>query len=269
MVWQDAISTKLKPLLTKARLGLITDVDGTISPIVRKPEDAQVTPRNRELLRELQARLPLVAVISGRSAADIQARVGLPGLIYVGNHGFETWVDGRVEPMPEAAAFRPQLEAAIAEIRAGLAPAMQLEDKGLTLSVHYRQTADPPAIEIQYRPRLLAIAAKHGLKLFHGRLVFEFRPPVEANKGTALRQLIRRHQLDAAVYLGDDTTDVDALRQAQELRAQGVCYALGVGVETDETPAAVRDNCDLLVSGIPDVEAFLAWLLRAYKTSST
>jgi trehalose 6-phosphate phosphatase len=268
MVWQDAISTKLKPLLTKARLGLITDVDGTISPIVRKPEDAQVTPRNRELLRELQARLPLVAVISGRSAADIQARVGLPGLIYVGNHGFETWVDGRVEPMPEAAAFRPQLEAAIAEIQAGLAPAMQLEDKGLTLSVHYRQTSDPPAIETQYRPRMMAIAAKHGLKFFQGRLVFEFRPPVEANKGTALRQLITHHQLDAAIYLGDDTTDVDALRQAQALRAAGVCYALGVGVETDETPAAVRDNADFLVSGISEVEAFLAWLLRVHKASS-
>ena len=105
MRWQEATSTTLKTLVGKGRIGLITDVDGTISPIVLDPDAARVTPRSRELLRQLHDHLALVAVITGRAAADVRSMVGLPDLVYIGNHGMERWEDGRVEVIPEAAAM--------------------------------------------------------------------------------------------------------------------------------------------------------------------
>jgi trehalose 6-phosphate phosphatase len=263
MRWQEATSTTLKTLAGKDRIGLITDVDGTISPIVPDPDAAQVTPRSRELLRQLHDHLALTAVITGRAAADVQARVGLPELVYVGNHGMERWENGRVEVMPEVAAFRPAIEAALAEVRPHLQPGMFFEDKGATVSVHYRQAADPPQITAALTPIMEQIAARHGLGFFSGRMVFEIRPPIDANKGTAFRYLVETHRLDGALYLGDDTTDVDALRAARELREGGRCYALAVGVESEGMPPAVREHADLLAAGIPGVEDFLEWLLNA------
>jgi trehalose 6-phosphate phosphatase len=258
------------PLLTNlvkhARLGLITDVDGTLSPIVDQPDAAQITPRCRALLRDLVHHLALVAVISGRAARDVQAMVDLPGVQVIGNHGLEWWHDGQVEIAPAATAYRPALEAAAAAVRARLVPGMLVEDKGATLSIHYRQTSDPAAAADRLAALLPAIASAHNLKVFRGNMIFELRPPVGIDKGSAFRRLIERHRLDAAVYLGDDTTDVDALRMARRLREDGACYALGLGVESDHMPPALRDQADLLLSGVQDVEAFLAWLLKASST---
>lgn len=269
MYWQAATSTLLGPVVSSARVGLVTDVDGTISPIVNHPDAAQVTPRSRALLADLRSHLALVAVISGRAAADVRERVGIPGLVYVGNHGLEWWAGERIEIAPEAAAFRPALEAALDAIRGEQGPGMLVEDKGATLSVHYRQTADPAAVSARLAPVLANLAGQHGLKLFQGRMVFEIRPPVDVNKGSAFQHLIARHNLDAALYLGDDTTDVDALRAARRLREEATCYAVGLGVESAHMPPAVRDHADLLLAGVQDVEAFLSWLLIARSASST
>jgi trehalose 6-phosphate phosphatase len=267
MYWQDATETLLKPLLKQPRLGLITDMDGTISPIVAVPDAAQVTPRSRELLRALGARLALVAVVSGRAVADVRQRVGLPELVYAGNHGLERWVDDRIVPTPQAAPFRPALEAVLAEIAPRLLPGMRLEDKGATLSLHYRQTDDPQAAAAAFTPLLEAAAAQHGLSLFQGRMVFELRPPLEIHKGTILRQLVSEYRLSGAVYLGDDTTDADALRMARSLRHDMTCYALGLGVESEGVPTAVLESADLLAAGVPGVESFLAWLVNALSAS--
>jgi trehalose 6-phosphate phosphatase len=263
MRWQEATSTMLKTLVGKDRIGLITDVDGTISPIVPDPDAARVTPRSRELLHQLHDHLALVAVITGRATADVQSMVGLPDLVYIGNHGMERWEDGRVEVMPEVAAFRPAIEAALAEARHHHQPGMIFQDKGATVSVHYRKVADPQRIKTGLVPVLEEIAARHGLESFSGRMVFEIRPPIEANKGTAFRYLVESYRLEGALYLGDDTTDVDAMQAARDLREGGQCYALAVGVESEGTPPTVRENADLLAAGVPGVEAFLEWLLGA------
>jgi trehalose 6-phosphate phosphatase len=269
MDWHDAIPGLLKPIVDLPRLGLISDMDGTLSPIVDVPADARPTPRNRELLRALQTQLPIVALVSGRAAADLQQRVNLPGLIYIGNHGLERWQDDRVITAPEALQFRPQLESALDEIRSHLIPDMRIEDKGATLSVHYRQTADPESAARDFQPLLDSLAARHNLRLYQGRMVFELRPPIEMHKGTAFRQLVTEYQLDAALYLGDDTTDVDALRMAQQLRQDQSCYALGIAVESPDMPPAVGQNADLSVQGVSGVESFLSWLLQARSASTT
>lgn len=267
--WQDAPADLLRPLAETARTGLITDVDGTISPIVDDPAAASVTPRSRELLTALQSQLTLVAAVSGRAAADVYQRVGVPGLVALGNHGLERWTGDQAEAVPQVAAFRPALEDALTDIRQLDIDGLFLEDKGVTLSVHYRRAADPQAVRARFGPEVAAIAARHGLAYFEGRMIFELRPPVDINKGTAFRQLVQDYQLAAAVFIGDDTTDVDAMRMARQLRDAGSCYCLAFGVVSDGTPDSVRDAADWLLDGIPDVEAFLAWLLTSRSASNT
>lgn len=258
--WSEATSSLLTPLLTAHRLGLVTDVDGTISPIVSRPEAAQVTPRSRELLAALAQKLALVGVISGRAVDDVQARVGIPTLVYVGNHGLERWASGRVEVAPEAQKYRPALKAVADSVRDHLLPGMQIEDKGATYSIHYRNAADPARAETELAPLLQRLATQNAIRLFQGRMIFELRPPLDIDKGTAFEALVHDYQLDAALYLGDDTTDADALRACKRLRAAETCYAIGVGVVADETLAAVIESADVLAHGIAQVEAFLAWL---------
>ena len=268
MYWESAKDELLKAI-NKPRLGLITDVDGTISPIVNVPDEARVTPRNLELLADLGAQLTLTAVISGRSAEDVYERVGLPELVYIGNHGMEQWKDGKVIVLQTVAVYRSALSAAIPEIKQILVAGMRFEDKGATLSVHYRQTSDPETIAREMTPFMQRIAKEHGLHLTQGRMVFEFRPPVEINKGTAFEGLVKSYQLDGAFYLGDDTTDVAVFLAARRLREAGQCLAYGLGVASRGTPQAVLTEADCLVQEVPGVESFLDWLSKARMASFT
>jgi trehalose 6-phosphate phosphatase len=268
MHWQT--SPLLTELIRYSRLGLITDVDGTISHLVDQPDAARITPRSRELLAALRDRITLVAALSGRSARDVQTIVDLPGIQLIGNHGMEWWHDGRIEIAPAAAEYRPALEVAIEAVRAQHVPGVFVEDKGVTLAFHYRRAADPTAAAEWLAGLLAEIAEAHHLKLSQGNMIFELRPPVEINKGSAFRQLIESYHLDAAVYLGDDTTDLDALRMARQLRDSGACWAVGLGVASEHVPPAMPATADLMLSGVQEVETFLGWLLsNAARASST
>lgn len=269
MNWQEARETLLKPLIDQPRSGIVTDVDGTVSPIAQTPGAAQVTPRNRELLRQLYDHFTLVSALSGRGVLDLRDRVGIPELTYVGNHGMERWQDGGVQVDPEIAAYRDAVSATLAELEPHMLPGMRVEDKNVTASVHYRQAEDHAAVQTEFGPRIEQTVKKHGLTLFKGRQVYEVRPPVKVNKGTAFAGLVREFKLDAAFYIGDDTTDADALRVARQLREQGVCHAVAIGVESADMPQVVVDESDVLVAGVPDVEAFFDWLLTARMASST
>jgi trehalose 6-phosphate phosphatase len=267
--WQDAKPTILTELAHNPRFGLISDVDGTLSHLVRVPEDALVTEASRAALFHLQRELPLVAVVSGRAAADVYERVSVPGLVAIGNHGLERWTPEGVEVNVAVAEHRPALLAAATEISGYLEPGMTLEDKGPTLTVHYRRTAEPQETAQRLAPEMERIAGDHGLTLHYGRMVFELRPPLTTNKGTAFTALIEEFDLQAALYLGDDTTDVDALLAAQRLREEGRCLSYGVGVVDEGTPPSVARSADLLASGVEDVEALLSWLANAVSASRT
>jgi len=268
MNWENA-KDELLTVINKPRLGLITDMDGTISPIVDVPDEARVTPRNLELLAELCAQLTLTAVISGRSAEDVYQRVRLPGLVYIGNHGMEQWRNGKVIVSHSAAIHRENLLAAAVTIKKNLIEGMRFEDKGVTLSVHYRQTSEPDKVLNETAPVMQSIADKFGLNLTQGRMVFEFRPPVEIDKGTAFDELLKNYQLDGAFYLGDDTTDVAVFVAARRLRGAGICLSYGLGVDSQGTPQAVLSEADFLVQEVAGVESFLDWLSKARMASST
>jgi len=264
--WQDNLPL-LKKLFDYERIGLITDMDGTVSPIVPVPSDAAPTERNRHLLQQLHKQLALVAVVSGRAVDDVRQRVNLPELTYAGNHGLERWQNGKVVLAPQAKPYRPNLEKAADLIKNLMPDGMWVEDKQATLSVHYRDTEDPAETVEHYTPRFEEIALENDLKLFQGRMIFELRPPLDVDKGTIFKQLVEEFELDAALYIGDDTTDADALKMAQHLRQIYACYSIAVGVASDETPDVVTTSSDVLVSGVSGVESFLDWLSSASSAS--
>ena len=224
------------------RAALFLDVDGTLAPIVSRPEDAQVPDETRSLLRGLAARYALVACVSGRSSTDARRIVGVEELVYVGTHGLEL--------APGAAVWREQIARFGATVDW---PPEWIEDKALSLSLHYRQSAEPEQARLALE-RVAEAAEEVGLHARFGRMLLEILPPVEADKGTAVRSLLEERGLTRALYAGDDTTDLDAFRALEGLEL-GICVALA----SSEAPAALIEAADIVLAG-PDE---LAQLLRA------
>lgn len=267
--WQNAASSHLKKLIETPSFGLITDVDGTVSPIVDNPSESQISPHSRNLLSALTQRLPLVAAVSGRDALTLYQLLGVPGMVYVGNHGLERWEEGKIKRHPDVAAYRVALQTAKESIEREKLAGVWVEDKLATLSIHYRQSPDPQAMAPVLEGRVDELAGEHGLLCFAGRMVFELRPPLDINKGTAFSTLVHAHELEAALYLGDDITDTDAFTAARQLRAKNQCSSWAVAVDSSETPSTVIEAADFFADGISDVEDLLAWVLSERKASST
>ncbi|HKJ28127.1 MAG TPA: trehalose-phosphatase [Anaerolineales bacterium] len=268
MYWKENLSLWQR-LVRQPGFALVTDVDGTISPIVDQPDQAAVSPTIRPLLDDLCDLLPVVGVLSGRRVEDVRQRVGVPGLVYIGNHGLERFYQGNVVIPESVKPFIQKLAAAAEEIQPALLPGMMLEDKTATLTIHYRQTHSEAEVLEKFTPFVKELAQRLGVDLFSGRKVYELRPPIGVDKGTAFAGLLQDFNVQAAVYLGDDTTDAAAFKKAQALRAAGECQAYSLGVESANTPPEVLTYADYLVDGVGDVAAFFAMLLDSARASST
>lgn len=243
------------PLWTEAwrrtgHLVLLLDFDGTLAPIVDRPELAAMPPRTRRALLRLMAMDGVTAaVVSGRGLADVRERAAIPGIAYAGNHGMEIEGAGLHRIHPEAAAARPLLQAAAARIEADLEgiDGAFLEDKGLTLSVHYRMAPDHAE---EVREIVLEAADGHPeLQVTEGKMVLEVRPRVEWDKGRAVIFLLdqMRPPADAPVlYLGDDRTDEDAFRALRgwDPAAEGVLVADPPPAESAAT-SVLRDPAEV------------------------
>jgi trehalose 6-phosphate phosphatase len=192
------------------------DYDGTLTPIVSDPDAAHLPPATGRALARLAARPDTtVAILSGRALADVRRRVGVGGACYAGNHGLEIAGPGLERLHPDAAAARPLLREAAARLTRELVaiPGAQVEDKGATLSVHYRRVA--PGAQAAVRDVALRIGQETpGVRCTEGKMVVELRPDVDWHKGSALRFLLAALPAGSgpAVYAGDDTTDEDAFR---------------------------------------------------------
>ena len=211
------------------RAALILDVDGTLAPIVARPEDAAVPEPARVELRRLAARYALVACVSGRTSEDAARIVGLPELTYVGEHGLEL--------APEAEKWRGRLEEFVSTVE------WPPERKRLTVSFHWRTVADEEAAE-DYLQRVAERAAAAGFRPRFGRKVLEIRPPVDADKGTAVRALLGERALRRALYAGDDTTDLDGFRGLD-----GLEVAVRVAISSAEAPSDLAAAADLVLGG--------------------
>jgi trehalose 6-phosphate phosphatase len=213
----------------------VLDYDGTLTPIVEEPEAARLSPAMRQALQQLR-RHPRyrVAIVSGRALADLRARVDGAGLYLAGNHGLEIeGPEGRYDH-PAAQRLRPQLEALAQALQRQLTdiPGAWVEDKGLTLSVHFRRVAAASVPEVQARVRRqVEPAVAEGLvRLRTGKAVLEIRPGVPWDKGEAVRWIVAQLRREApaarllALYVGDDDTDEDAFRA---VGPQGVSIVVG------------------------------------------
>ena len=252
----------LAPLLRARRLGIVVDFDGTISEIAPTPGEARVLPAAATALRRLARKLALAAVMSGRAADDVAALVDVSGLVYVGNHGAEVLRDGRLELSPDAEAARNAVARAFAFLRAAVdLPGMVWQDKGLSATVHFRLAPDPEraARELDDALRRAGPAARD-VEAFWGKMALELRAANGSNKGSAARSLARRFALDGLLFVGDDTTDVDALVAVRELSAGGALAGLGVVVIHHDTPEAALRAADYSLEGVPEVGRLLLWL---------
>ena len=227
-------------LLDGRPIAVFLDYDGTLTPIVARPEDAVLAPTVRRVLAELAVRVP-VGIISGRDLDDVRAMVGVDGLWYAGSHGFDVVSpDGRRQQFEQGRAALPALDGAEGELGRLVdeVAGAWVERKRFAIAVHHRAT-DPADV-----PRLEALVAgvarsTSGLRLTGGKQIFELRPDVDWDKGRALQWVLGEATgADRSVlplYIGDDETDEDAFRS---IRASGV--GVVVGGENRETAAHYR-----------------------------
>ena len=250
-------------LASPATAVIAVDFDGTLAPIVIRPEDARPAEGAVEALSALAAVVGAVAVVTGRGARDVLALSGLdvvPGLRVLGHYGMEEWRDGMLqapEPLPAVAQARRRLPDVLADAPAGV----HVEDKEQSLVVHTRPTADPAGVLAQLTPRLQGLADELGLETVPGRFVLELRPP-GVDKGVAVRRLLDEVSASAVTYIGDDLGDLAAFAAVEQARDGGIAGLTVASVDPalDDAPAELAARADLVLAGPAAVVAFLAAL---------
>jgi trehalose 6-phosphate phosphatase len=236
-----------RPLQGFGGTALFLDLDGTLAAIEPRPEDVRPEPWRTELLHELGERLGgRLAVISGRSLEEVDRILEGSVTAVAAVHGLvRRKADGTIEQAPAD----PGLPGARARLQAlvSAGPGLQLEDKGLSVALHYRQA---PGMEAQVRAEAQSIAADTGLRLQLGEMVAELCTP-GLDKGSAVKAFMREPPFEGAapVFVGDDLTDEHGFRAARALG--GVSVLVG---PLRPTAADLR---------LKDVAAVRAWLEAA------
>ena len=256
-------------ILGAGRVGLFSDFDGTLTPIYDDPRDTVLSPAMRDTLSELSRKLELVAVVSGRDLGTLREMVGLKNVTYVGNHGLEVWKAGGERAEYEAQVADGLLEDVEKGVTGIGVSELSLEDKGMSVAVHYRNAPDPTAARSAVSRMLKALAAGRGMEIREGKMVLEIGPMTSVNKGTAVARLAREFELAGAIFLGDDVTDCDAFDVMRELARERGLKGVAVAVVDEETPEAVLRKADYCLSGTGEVEEFLRWMAYASPRATT
>ena len=229
-----------------------------------------VLPRAREALIGLSQRLRVVAVVTGRSVDDARQMVDVDGLTYIGNHGLESLSHGRPETLPEAQPWVPRLATALnavaAHLPANLRDGVIVENKGASASLHYRLAPAPEQTRRVLLELITRWAVSSGFRVEEGRRVLNILPPLAISKGSAVTWLVREHQLDGIVFLGDDLTDAHAFRALDMLRGNGHVRTLSIAVVGPETAPSVRQLADTTVPSVAAVAELLCDVLDALAT---
>lgn len=232
---------------------LLTDLDGTLAPIVDDPASARPVPGAVAALERLAQRLAVVGVITGRAAADARRILGSDRLLIVGNHGLEWLEPGATAalPPPDAGTMRAAVDRAVRAVPRH--DGLRIEDKGLSATIHVRGSADPASALARVRAAL-ADADLDGIELRGGRMSIELRPAVAGDKGSAVRAIVRRHAIRGLVVLGDDVTDLDMFRAAAGLRDAGRLAASILAVRGGgEVPVEVERAADAVIDSPREV----------------
>ncbi len=255
--------TLAREALADEPAGLLTDFDGTISPIVTDPASARLVAGADGALATLAERLAVVAVITGRTPMDTRRMTDAPGILIAGNHGMEWLEPGQSEPT--AASGASGVSERLDEVLGRLPdmPGVVPEHKGVSASVHYRTAPDPEAARSAI-VRALGDVEEQGLWINHGRMIVEVRPVGLGDKGSAARAIVERFGLRGVVVLGDDATDLDMFRAVDELRSAGRLRGaiIGVGGAAGEVLPMLLEACDVVLADPAQVAVLLSELSR-------
>jgi trehalose 6-phosphate phosphatase len=253
----------LERRLGGARPAVFLDYDGTLTPIVERPEDAVISDSMRDVVQGLAGRCT-VCVVSGRDRPVVQALMGIHDLVVAGSHGFDIWspTQGTIEH-DAAHGYADLLAAVTARLRdelAGIAGAL-VEPKKASVAAHYRLVATDERGRVgEVVERLLAEHPEE-LKVTPGKMVYELQPRIEWDKGRAVLHLLEALQLDredvVPLYLGDDITDEHAF---QALDGRGI--GIFVGDPDDPEVAGRTTAADFVLASIDEVERLLGSLAR-------
>lgn len=238
-------------------LFIMSDYDGTLTPIIENPENSKLSRDMRGVLSKLSELCPL-AIVSGRSLEDIKARVGINDIYYVGNHGIE--ITG-----PDIDFIKSEAEKNIQVIdkicedieeRIGYRTGLIIENKKFTASIHYRSLEENDISRVKEvildsaRPYIV----NGVVKVLHGKKIFEVRPDINWDKGKAVSWLLKSTgfgEKSYPLYLGDDETDEDAFRSLKEN-----------GVSALVSRTFRESNADYLLRNVKEVKIFLKYLIK-------
>jgi len=249
-----------------AHSAILLDVDGVLAPIVQFADDAHMPETTRRPLIEVAKRYGVIACVSGRRASDARRIVSLGSITYLGTHGSEILKPGATTPELDAELrgwsrrvrtfTREQYREPLRRLR------VRLEDKEAIAAFHWRGAPDEDEAEAAVE-QVARAAEEAGFTTHWGRKVLEIRPPVRIDKGVGIVSLLRDRRLNAAMYVGDDRTDLDAFRGLGELVDLGALgTAIRIGVRSGEEPSDLEAQADFMVEGTDGVRDLLTALLR-------
>jgi trehalose 6-phosphate phosphatase len=237
-----------------AHAGIFADFDGTLAPIVSEPADARPLPGLVQVLSELAGVYGRVGVLTGRPV-DFLGGLLPPEVLLVGLYGLEVADHGERRDHPQGGSWREVVDHVAATARAGGPPGMTVESKGLSLTLHYRgvpELADAVADFARQQ------AQRSGLVCRSAKKSVELHPPIDADKGTALRE--HAEGLSAVCFIGDDLGDLPAFDALDEMERAGTTV-VRVAVAGEESPATLCDRADLCLGGPTEVEGLLRSLV--------
>ncbi len=261
----DALAAydELEQRLAGREPAVFLDYDGTLTPIVDRPEDAVISETMRQAVRDLAQRCT-VCVVSGRDRRVVQDLMGVDDLVVAGSHGYDIWSPDEGTVQHEAGAGSEELiEEVTARLRGELdgTPGVLIEPKKVSVAVHYR------LVDEEHRPRVREVVERllderaDELKVTPGKMVYEIQPKLDWNKGKAVLYLLEALGLDrddvVPLYLGDDITDEDAF---EALADRGI--GIFVGDPDDPEIAGRTTAADFVLHSIEEVERFLDRLAR-------
>lgn len=226
-VWQNIE----KRLWTAKGILLLLDFDGTLTPIVKRPEEAELSPEMEGILKFLAKKKGFeVAIISGRSLSDLKQKIKIRNIIYVGNHGLEIEREGKKFIYPQASKSIPTMKELKKILKARLASIKGtiVEDKRVGLAVHYRmvKNSDVPELKRTVGQIFRPFMEKKKIKIGQGKKILEAKPPIIWDKGKAASMLLDsfKQEKPLSFYLGDDKTDEDAF---SALDGKGITVFVG------------------------------------------
>jgi trehalose 6-phosphate phosphatase len=224
---------------------VLVDFDGSISAIVDDPAAARVLPPARDALARLIGVVATVAVVSGRPVEFLARAIDVRGLTLVGQYGLERMVDGRAVVDPRAEPYLDAVASAADEVEHEL-PDLHVERKaGIAVTVHWRTAPERESHAVEVVDR---IARHHGLAVYPTKMAREVRPPVPADKGTAVEALV--DGAANACFAGDDRGDLDAFAALARLEAAGSLeHAVRIAVGSAEAPPELIAQAELVVDG--------------------